>query len=79
MLFKKSKECTSFIFIKRKEENKLFGLLTLKMESVFLKLPWILLSFLGGIHEGHKFTPDAVFILSDDDFVAIINGDEDPQ
>ncbi len=33
---------------------------------------------IGGITEGEKGKPDAIFILSDEDFVAIINGDEDP-
>ena len=34
---------------------------------------------LGGIYRGEVFEPDAIFTLSDRDFVAIFNGDEDPQ
>ena len=34
---------------------------------------------LGGIFEGEKYKADATFIMSDDDFIGIINGDEDPQ
>ena len=34
---------------------------------------------MGIIVGGDKVKTDAQFIMSDDDFVAIVNGDEDPQ
>ena len=33
----------------------------------------------GGIIDGDSMKADALFIVSDEDFVAIVNGDEDPQ
>ena len=38
---------------------------------------WLMI--LGGISEGDNNEPDAVFLMSDDDFVKVVNGDEDPQ
>jgi len=34
--------------------------------------------YIGKMMPGAKLEPDAIFIMSDKDFIDIINGDEDP-
>ena len=41
----------------------------------YTRYKWMIL---GGISEGDNNEPDAIFLMSDDDFVKVVNGDEDP-
>ncbi len=55
------------------------------MDRRLKKRPWYLTNLTtlttqpGAIYEGQILQPDCVFILADEDFVALVNGDADPQ